>query len=73
MANTKSDTDSTDRDIQYRIACALSKLNQQSIYLSNIAAEDQSIEDASAGRKIHYAQEAVNASRKVSPYESQWP
>lgn len=54
--------------MQNTIAHALSKLNKQRIYQSNIAAEGQDNHDLSARRKIQdaqQAQEAVEALRKV--------
>lgn len=68
MATIDYDTDSTDSSMQNIIACALSKLNRQRIYQSNIAAEGQDNHDLSAGRKIQdaqQAQEAVDALQKV--------
>lgn len=68
MATIGSDTDLTNNDIQYIIGRALSKLNKQRIYQSNIVAEGQDNEDLSASRKIQDAQkalEAVEALRKV--------
>lgn len=68
MANINGDTDSADYDIQDTIAHALSRLNKQRIYQSNIAAEGQDGDNLSASRKIQdaqRAQEAVDALRKV--------
>jgi hypothetical protein len=68
MAALDYDTNSTDSSVQNKIACALSKLNKQRIYQSNIAAEGQDNHALSASRKIHnaqQAQEAVDALRKV--------